>query len=153
MKKFTFIALMMVVLASCGDRITEITEVTEITETVELFTYTRTITVNRENWKKIAGDDNNPGAYHYFQIEEPELTDYIFDNGVMQAFLYYSADNSDTLSPLPYSDFVSNGNTYFGEEHFTVEFQPGWVTFMLKTDYNTGLPYYDSYDFMIRFLW
>jgi hypothetical protein len=142
MKKIALITLLMVVLVSCG-------EYTNVTETVE--SYTRVITVNRGDWTKWQ-DENNPGAYHFFQVEERNLTDYIFDEGVMQAFLYYTADDRDTMSPLPYSDFVHNENTYLGEEHFTVEFQPGWITFILKTDLNTGLPYYDSYTFVIRFL-
>lgn len=145
MKKFTWLILLTLILAACN-------EYTNITEVVEPYTYKRKITVNREDWKPMQ-DENNPGTYHFYQVKETNLTDNIFDNGVMQAFLYYYADERDTMSPLPYSDFVSDENEYYGEEHFTVEFQPGYVTFILKTDYNTGLPYYNRYDFLIRFLW
>lgn len=141
MKKFTWLILFVWILAACN-------EYTNVTEVVEPYTYTRQISVNREDWRRIQ-DENNPGIYHYCQVKETNLTDYIFDNGVMQAFLY----DRGTMSPLPFSDFVNDENKYYGEEHFTVEFQPGYVTFILKTDYNTGLPYYNYYDFMIRFLW
>ncbi|MDR0413276.1 MAG: hypothetical protein LBH61_05710 [Dysgonamonadaceae bacterium] len=146
MKNFVLAIVLLTVLASCD-------KYTNVTETIEPLSFTRKITVYREDWRKSQKDENNPGDYHFYQVQEPKLTDYIFDRGVMQAFLLYNADNRDTMSPLPYSDFVINGNQYIGEEHFTVEFQPGWVTFVMKSDFNAGLPYYDSYEFIVRFLW
>jgi hypothetical protein len=145
MKKFTLLTLLVPLLVACN-------EYTNVTEVVEPYTYTRFFTVYREDWIKISGDESSPKDYFYYQIEEPTLTNYVFDKGVMQAFLYYTADDRDTMSPLPFSDFIKKGNGYV-EEHFTVEFQPGYVTFVLKTDYDSRLPYYTQYDFSFRFLW
>jgi hypothetical protein len=95
-------------------------------------------------------ENDDLGRYYYCQIPEPNLTNEVFYYGVMQAF-YLPAEG--VLTPLPFSDFrIING--YEVEEYFTVEFEPGYVTFILKTsDHANRFPYFSAYDFSVTFLW
>ncbi|WP_158648437.1 hypothetical protein, partial [Candidatus Symbiothrix dinenymphae] len=89
--------------------------------------------------------------YCYFDVDE--LTDDIFDKGVKQAFMYYSLEGVDTQSPLPFSDFYLDGGIKM-EEHFTVEWQPGRIIFIMKPDDRKRLnPHRSSYEFLVQFLW
>jgi hypothetical protein len=147
MKKNTciLVAFFALIFSSCTTN-----EVTEVTEIVP-YTYTKIFTITDRDW--IKGSDDT-GIYYYCEIAEPKLTDEVFDYGILQAYKFYKVDGRDTMTPLPYSDFIINGG-YKWEEHFTVDFQPGYITFILKTDdHDDGsLPFYSSYEFLVRFLW
>ncbi|MDR0865219.1 MAG: hypothetical protein LBO74_09870 [Candidatus Symbiothrix sp.] len=146
MKKITLIltAFLTLVLSSC-------TKDEYITEVVEPYTYTQRYTVTDNDWKE---DFDDSGRYYYCQIREPNLTNEVFDYGVMQAFLYYTQDGRNTASPLPFSDFIVDQYGYKWEEQLSVEFQPGYITFILKIDdHADSYSLYPSYDFLVRFLW
>lgn len=123
----------------------------------EVFTVTNNANDNdiyKKHWSWNAVD-----SFYYCWFEVPELTTYIFDKGVKQAFMYYELDvdgaNVPTLSPLPFSDFYVVGG-YRYEEHFTIDWQPGWIRFVLKIDDHdpsAESPFFDSYDFEVQFLW
>jgi hypothetical protein len=122
-------------------------EINEIHEEY-LNVYTQTYTVNKNDWN--VGDDDDSGIYLYYEFREPALTQYIYDKGVMQAFLHVKDGN---ISPLPFSDFWLNGN-YQWSQQATCEFRPGHVTFILKySDHDLTPPYYDNYIFNVRFMW
>lgn len=106
------------------------------------------------HFKDLEVDSDPTGSYYYYEFKEPKLTSYIFDNGVMQAFLYHEKYNEDTMSPLPYSDFIVDSNGYKWEENISVDFQPGYIMFIFKVDDHIleGLAF-KSYDFRVRFLW
>ena len=109
--------------------------------------FTKDYTVKQGSW--IVKDDDDSGIYYYCGFEEPELTEYIYENGIMQAFLLMNGGN---LSPLPFDDFWMDGN-YHWTEQVTCEFRPGYIRFILKySDHATAAPYYE-YTFRVRFLW
>jgi hypothetical protein len=135
MKKIIFLAIMVLTFGACNEYKT----IEEIAPNV----YTQEYEVTNANWR--IGNDAYGGAYYFCRIDEPELTQDVFNKGVMQAFMYY--DN--VLSPLPFSDFNPNGI----QEYYTVEFEVGFVTFIMKT--SSGglvLPYYTPV-FSVTFLW
>lgn len=142
LKKWIPAALVMILfLSSC--------EVKEIHEdyTDPVNSFTQSYTVYQKDWK-IANDDDS-GIYYYCEFREPNLTQYIYDYGTMQAFLLI---NNGNLSPLPFNDYWIDGS-YQWTEQATCEFRPGYVTFILKySDHTTDAPHYD-YDFRVRFLW
>ncbi|MCL1937878.1 MAG: hypothetical protein FWF52_05735 [Candidatus Azobacteroides sp.] len=158
MKKIFLLIMIIGFFSACTKEVTE--EITEVTAVVEPNVYSKTYTVEDANWK--VGNDDMTGIYYYCTFNEPKLTSEVFEYGIMQAFL--CGRNINSLSPLPYSDFVIDDDTnYQWEEHFTVEFEEdGNITFILKVsdhanmldkDGNQILPYYTKYQFLVRFLW
>lgn len=109
--------------------------------------------VNRNQW--VQASDEDFGTYFYCQIREPALTNDIFNNGVMMGYLYvvHSGSNVPGLYLLPFDDFFKK-NEFQWTEQVSCAFSPGYVTFMLKYDDQTLLdPFYDSYEFEVRFIW
>ena len=92
LRKWTLLAALMIAfLPSC--------EVNEIHEEY-VNTYSQDFTVHQKNW--YIGEDDESGKYFYYEFKEPNLTQYIYDRGVMQAFLIMNGGN---ISPLPFDDF------------------------------------------------
>jgi len=153
MKKFTFLLALLpaMFLSSCisGD---------EITEEVAPYTFQQEYTVywdtrNRYYWEE-AFDDS--GRYYYCSIEEPKLTNYIMNKGIKMAYLSYSPAGVDywVLAPLPFSDFIVDQYNYKWEEHLTVEWAQGLITFILKIDDHAPIvPFYSDYKFVVQFMW
>ena len=136
--------VMIVFLASCQkiDRSTTIIE-----EHYNVNTFSKDYQVLKKHWE--VGRDDESGVYFFYEFREPYLTQTIYNRGIMQAFLILKDGN---VSPLPFDDFWMDGN-YRWTEQVTVEFRPGWITFILKySDHTLDEPYYD-YDFRVRFLW
>ena len=143
MKKLIAIAFAAFVLSSCSDTF----HITEVIEVVEPLSFTRTFVVPQHHWTLASDDLGN--IYFFREFEVPQLTRDVFDFGVMQAFMFYSVEGRNTLSPLPFTDFFGGW-----AEHFTVEFQQGFVTFIMKPhNQDLYLPYADRYEFLVRFLW
>ncbi|MDR1762695.1 MAG: hypothetical protein LBR64_01885 [Dysgonamonadaceae bacterium] len=116
---------------------------------VEPEVFSKRFTVLRSDWSKSSDDS---GLYYYCQFRVPELTNEVYNYGALNAYLVYSPENVEVLTPLPFNDYwVDNG--YMWTEQVTCEFSPGYVTFILKpSDHADAEPYYD-YDFLVRFLW
>lgn len=111
--------------------------------------YSKVFTVNNNMWEE--GSDEF-GSYLYYTFRESNLTKNVIDNGMLAGYFYYAMNGVSLLSPLPFSDFYVDGD-YKWEEHLTVEFEPGYITFILKMDdHATHLnPMYDSYQFVVKF--
>jgi hypothetical protein len=143
--KWTAVVLVMIAfLSSCQDN--------PANQVVEPYTFSQDYTVNYKNWEK--GNDDVSGMYYFYTVKEPKLTQYIYDNGVMQAFLY---TNDGNISPLPFNDYWVNYDIdppYMSTEQITCEFVPGYITFIIKSsDHQDILPFYDDYTFNVRFMW
>ena len=142
MKRFTFIllclsAFLAISFTSCD---------TNNNQQVYMNTRTLTYTVGINDWK-VSSDE--VGNYMYCEFKEPALTGDIFRNGTMTAYMSFS---NGALSPLPFSDFWVDTNGYQWEEYVTCEFEPGWVTFIFKTDDQYLEPYFD-YTFVVKLMW
>ncbi|GHT05427.1 hypothetical protein AGMMS49525_12740 [Bacteroidia bacterium] len=116
-------------------------------------TWSQKFEVAYKDWKRVDAPD---GVYYYYTFHVPKLSDRVFNEGIKQAFMHYSVNNVDTESPLPFSYFyvLTDGTRW--EEHFTVEWQPEYVTFILKVDDGDPKevsPMHDSYVFSVKFLW
>ena len=121
---------------------------------VYMYSYTQDYTVKTADWQ--VGKDDPSGQYLYCEFEEKNLTQEIYDYGTMQAYLRMNGDN---ITPLPYDEFWNDAEYGMWTEQATCEFQPGYVTFILKYDDHTTndlppLPFYhDKYVFRVRFTW
>jgi len=146
LKNLTVIsAVMFVFLSSCQNNDPPVQQ-------VYMNSYTKDYTVKSADWKE--GKDDPSGTYLYCEFKEPNLTQEVYDYGTMQAFLWMSGNN---LTPLPFDDFWNNEYGMWTEQ-VTCEFQPGYVTFILKysdhtPDASPPDPSYNQYDFRVRFTW
>lgn len=116
----------------------------------------RTFTVTDNMWE--AWSDQS-GSYLFCEFNEPLLTYDVINNGMAVGYFYYSMNNVNIQTPLPFSDFWVDENGYKWEEQLTVEFNPGHVTFILKLDDhaedhegNPLLPQYSEYQFLVKIL-
>jgi hypothetical protein len=142
MKKLALLTLIVLVFSSC--------EINEAPDEVIVNTFTQTYTVTRNSWK--VGHDSS-GDYLYYEFRESALTSYIFNNGIMSAYLVMGDATKDGLTPLPFDDFLIDNNNYHWTEQVTCEFKPGLITFILKADDHFLEPFYDEHKFMVRFMW
>jgi len=147
-KKWTAVAVVMIVfLSSCQNN-------DPVNQVVEPYTFSKDYTVNYKDWQQ---DKDASGMYFYKTFSVPDLTQYIFDNGTMQAFRMFKEDGR--LYPLPFNDYWIEtddaGQPFYYTEQITCEFLPGLVTFIVKaSDHNPDfLPSYDDYYFNVRFMW
>jgi hypothetical protein len=109
----------------------------------------------RESNHWLEGSDDS-GHYYYCEIREPRLTNYIMNKGMINAYLSYVPKGTDysVLAPLPFSDFIVDQYNYKWEEHLTVEFSTGWITFILKIDDHVPIePFYPDYTFVVKCMW
>lgn len=91
------------------------------------------IQINQNEWSYSNIDNNN---YFYGVISVPELTDYIYDNGIFKLYREYNTNASNKSQvELPYTNFVEypypvNGQTEWGfyQEHVYGEYAPGSIT-------------------------
>jgi hypothetical protein len=158
MRKISFFALSGFIALSFSACTTE----EYYTEEYTVDTYSQTYTVfwNMDHeyfWEE--GDDQT-GSYYFRTIKDPNLTNEIIQHGQMNAyFRYQPAKNLPfVLSPLPFSDFLlgtdNEGKPIKWEEQMTVEFEPGYITFILKADdHAPEPPFRDYYEFVVRFMW
>jgi hypothetical protein len=145
MKKLIFAALAVFMLSSCvRDNF--------ITEIKFPDSFTRFYEIHRSDWQR--GNNATHGIHYYFEIREHRLTEEVFDYGAMQAFVVGSRGDREVISPLPFSDFFIDREGNRREEHYTVEFSVGRITFIMKNDIQAHLrPYFDYNEFMVRFVW
>jgi hypothetical protein len=144
-KRMTVVLVMFALLVSCTTN-----EIYEEYYNVNTFSRNYTVTANPNMWS--VGDDDEAGAYFFHEVRIPELTQHIYDRGIMQAFIFL---NDGNVSPLPFDDFWVNQQTGFmWTEQVTCEFRPGFVTFILKySDRELYPPSYNTYRFNVRFQW
>ena len=104
--------------------------------------FTRDYTVNPRDWN--VGTDDESGDYFYYEFRESNLTQRIYNNGIMQAFLLM---NDGNLTPLPFNDYWVDETGYKWTEQVTCEFRPGFVTFILKySDHEVAIDPYTRTD-------
>ena len=162
MKLFRFFLLLPIFFLSCADEyyVTEeyITE-QYYTEEVVMNTVSKEYVVYSEDWKlfDVPPEGNEPEdsnwTYFYFDFREPALTNLIFNQGMMNAFLITS-DKPKVLAPLPFNDYYKETYAQTGwAEHVTCEFSLQNIRFIIKyNDFDVKRPPLD-YTFMVRFAW
>jgi len=154
LKNLTVIsAVMIVFLSSCQNNDPPVQQVYMNSYTKDFTVYAPTMNKPKsQTWQ--VGTDDPTGKYFYCEFQEPNLTQEVYDYGTMQAFLWMNGDN---ITPLPFDDFWNNEYGMWTEQ-VTCEFQPGYVTFILKYNDHTPDatppdPSFNQYDFRVRFTW
>ena len=152
MKKFILPVLIVLLFSACTTE-----EYYDSYYDTEIFN--RTYSIDSRDWK--VGEDIT-GVHLYYGFEEPRLTRDVFNNAILNSYLYFELDGGGSvLSPLPFSDFRLNRHNYKWEEQLTVEYEVGYITFILKiddhalsddTDRSVEIPIADWYDINVRFI-
>jgi hypothetical protein len=149
MKKFIYALFFIatVFFSACGDRITEEYNVNSFSKSFIVYKSEGKFSPQWEFY------EDGDGRYFYCSFRVPELTDEVLKYGVMNCYFRYFLNEKEILSPLPFSDFFVRDD-YQWEEQITVEYEVGYVTFIMKYDDQTDFPqYYDNYEFVLRLLW
>ena len=142
MKKLIFIAIAALMLSSCvRDNF--------ITEIVLPEVWENDFRILRSDWQWAEDELGNP----YFWVERRvnQLNMEVLTYGQMQAFFITARG---ALAPLPFSEFFEDSYGNRWGEHFTIEFEHRYITFIMRSDdLASVLPVRPFYEFNVRFLW
>jgi hypothetical protein len=100
-------------------------------------------TIYENHWDLI-GSSNQPGSYYSVLLDLPELTNAIYDNGVIVCYYEYRDELGDlVLSPLPYTLYEmyndDRGREVQASTHYSYTLSPGSIEFRLAySDFYTG---------------
>ncbi|MDR2118032.1 MAG: hypothetical protein LBP25_00645 [Tannerellaceae bacterium] len=96
-------------------------------------------TVKENDWR-LKGGQGAPNSYYQFEFEEPELSEFIYKEGVVMG---YTVENSGTLEevlrPLPDTWPIADGPDVWSES-VTFDYMPGSVAFYVGySDFATNI--------------
>jgi hypothetical protein len=113
-------------------------------------------TVKESDWDLIGGADQLNSYYEYI-FNEPAITDFIYEQGIVLGYLVVSpGTNDEVLRPLPDS-FPYGQDTNQGENLWTeiinYDYKPGSIAFYVRyNDFYTATPP-PTLKFKISMLW
>ncbi|MDR1555684.1 MAG: hypothetical protein LBS88_01465 [Tannerellaceae bacterium] len=96
-------------------------------------------TVKSQDWRLEGGKDN-PNSYYQYVFDEPALSDFIYQEGVVIAYVVASpGTDKEVLRPLPDTWPIAEGPDYW-TEHITFDYMPGSVAFYVAyNDFATSV--------------
>ncbi len=108
-------------------------------------------TINSNDWERIT-DSNGLFLYYQYVFDEFEIDDYIYNDGVIVAYLEVAENNYTLQKPLPYiiNNEDSQGNIWFQ----TIEYDYGVesICFYVKnSDFREDRP--GNLNFRVAFVW
>ena len=131
-----------------------------VTEEVVMNATTVYYTIHSNDWIKVDsypgwnGLEDSGNTYFYYDFKEPKLTNWIFNNGMMNAYLETRDEQIPVLIPLPFDNYYRDNYEWAPwTEQATCEFSPQNVRFIVKyNDFDVDRPPL-TYNFMVRFAW
>jgi hypothetical protein len=114
-------------------------------------------TVNKDSWHLVGGKDELNSYYEYVFKNEPAITNFIYEQGIVLGYLVVNPGAKDeVLRPLPDS-FPYGEDTNQGEnlwtEIITYDYMPGSIAFYVRySDFYTATPP-PTLKFRISMLW
>ncbi|MDR1938631.1 MAG: hypothetical protein LBQ73_09090 [Tannerellaceae bacterium] len=97
-------------------------------------------TVKEQDWMLVGGQ-NNPNSYYLYEFDEPALTDFIYEEGVVIGYVVANPGTPDeVLRPLPDTWPLADdrGDTWM--ESVTFDYMPGSVAFYVGySDFATAV--------------
>lgn len=97
-------------------------------------------TVKTQDWR-LMGGEGNPNSYYQYVFDEPELTDFVYKEGVVIGYVVANAgvEGEEVLRPLPDTWPVAENQDYW-TEHITFDYMPGSVAFYVAyNDFATNV--------------
>lgn len=131
MKKIIGLALLAIAFASCeGPMGPEGPQGPPGENTVEGL-LNKTFTVYSNDWQEIPNVEGNPCFMCEFELND--ITNEVYENGLVVGNIYTTVGNVETLSPLPYvlhrQATDEAGNPIYWTETYTFDYNPGYVAF------------------------
>ncbi len=74
---------------------------------------------------------DSPGIY-YCDVQIKELTQQIYDEGMIATYFVHYVNDIKVDSPLPFDYFDMDNTGYQWTYQYTCEISPGWITFVFK---------------------
>jgi hypothetical protein len=114
-------------------------------------------TVKQSDWNLIGGVDELNSYYEYIFENEPSITDFIYEEGIVLGYLVVNPGAKDeVLRPLPdsfpYGEDSNQGESLW-TEIITYDYMPGSVAFYVRyNDFYTATPP-PTLKFRISMLW
>lgn len=146
MKKILLISSLLVLLVSC-ERTTYVERPTNLNrEIIGIKIYSR-------DWKYTNDSQNN---YYYAVVAIPEITKYVYDNGMISMYVeYLYKDGTTALSPLPnvmHKEYKDNNVWKTYTQTINYEYSVGEVVITLTySDFAKIQP--GDYYFSLKMLW
>ena len=102
----------------------------------DVWSFAKEYDVSTEKWLYDDVDD-----LFYYDVHIKELTNQIYNEGILAGYFVYFVNNNKVDSPLPYSQFFIDSSGYQWSYQYTCEFSPGKVTFIFRdSDYAVSNP-------------
>ncbi len=117
LKKLLLLVVLTSFITSCSEDCNE-----------RLTTYHRDFIIDSDEWRWY-----DPEGYFYYEVPIPELTRYVYLNGVISVYYVTVIDGIEVTYPLPY-DYYQMDTGYRWTEQSTCEISPGMISFI--TQYN-----------------
>jgi len=153
MKYFRFLLLFPVLfLFSCGNTYYTTEEVILNTETI-YYTVPSGSWILVDNLPAPNKPDDSQQTYFFCEFREPILNNFVFNNGMMNAYIVDNGNRS-IITLLPFDNYYVSPRGHAWTEHVTCEFSPQRVTFILKyNDFDVIERPPLDYTFMVRYAW
>lgn len=88
------------------------------------------IPVDSRDWK-IMQDEDGSNPRFFYEIEVPEIDEFIYTDGLVSAYLYTNV-GIETQTPLPYElhrEEIIDGKVITWSENTTFDYSPGSIAF------------------------
>ncbi|MDR2969046.1 MAG: membrane lipoprotein lipid attachment site-containing protein [Tannerellaceae bacterium] len=114
--------------------------------------YTASFTVNKSDWK-LSGRAGDLNTYFYADKSIPELTDFVFDEGLVVGYIQTGTDVRNGMPFVLHQGEAVDGAEFLWTETYDFDYSPGMLRFYLTySDFNTQvLP--ESETFHIVLMW
>lgn len=115
--------------------------------------YTTSFTIKKSDWI-LSGQAGALNTYYYADKQIPELTDWVFDEGVVIGYLQTGTDVKNGLPfVLHLGEEGNNGQEFLWTETYDFDYSPGMIRFYITySDFNTQFPP-ESETFHIVLMW
>jgi signal peptidase I len=135
MKKLFLLLSIILITSSCVEK-----------ENDPMMVYSQDFTVRQWVW-------HPEQFYFYCDIDIPELSDYVFNYGVISTYHVVAIDGDEVIYPLPYDYYDKDGAGYRWTEQSTCEIYPGVIRFITKYDTLANYPTPPALTFRVKMMW
>lgn len=156
MKKITFFLLAMLVCVACegpmGPQGPAGFDGKDGKDGYETKWLTTSFTINKSEWR-LMGEPGELNTFFYADRNIPELSDYVFDEGLVIGYIQTEKDVKNGLPFVLHLGEEIDGKEFLWTQTYDFDYSPGMVRFYITySDFNTQYPP-DSETFHIVLLW
>lgn len=112
------------------------------------------VTISQNAWKLYSDTDGGLNAFYMADVNVPELTETVYNEGNVQAYMYYNdpLTGKEVQTPLFYGIPIQASKNDIWTEYYSFDYMAGSVAFYLRyNDLATDAP--AARDFRIVLTW